>query len=549
MRLFMLFYLIIILISYHSNKKYYTDLLNDLENQLDQYPEMVWDSLKRIEPNRLSEPQKAHYYLLEAIATDKNLQNLQKDSTLLIAIQYYKQTKEHYRLSYCQYYLGKYIKKNGKKEDAYNTFKQAEINYNQGSQTDPHLIGLIYYHLSLIQKQQRNLNEAKDYVELSLEQFSNANDTLSIVHALKLLGTIYINKREYDLAEEKLQEAVRLVSLTENQTRYAIETKASTLNLSGVLYQDKKQYNQALLYFQKCVSLVQQNHLSLPSQYYNNISETYYYLNCYDSVRYYSRKTIQIADREKNYINKLNGYKLLFNTEEKNGNYKEACLLKTKFNIIKDSMNAQTSKRIVLELEKKYNITEKQKELLRAENNNLRAYAIISVILFGIFIIGFPFYNRHRKLKLKYQQLSEEVKHTEWGFLVTKEFIHENHVAYDELEKLLNRYCIHHLNSELYNKFQDAFIQQKANYSERLFTRLTNFDGNFIKKFQKQFSGLSSDELLMSAMIKHQWKVSDMMAIFHVSADAIRKRKARLANKLSSKLKTDILLEEYLQNF
>lgn len=549
MRLFMLFYLIIILISCHSNKKYYTDLLNDLENQLDQYPEMVWDSLKRIEPNRLSEPQKAHYYLLEAIATDKNLQNLQKDSILLIAIQYYKQTKEHYRLSYCQYYLGKYIKKNGKKEDAYNTFKQAEINYNQGSQTDPHLIGLIYYHLSLIQKQQRNLNEAKDYVELSLEQFSNANDTLSIVHALKLLGTIYINKREYDLAEEKLQEAVRLVSLTENQTRYAIETKASTLNLSGVLYQDKKQYNQALLYFQKCVSLVQQNHLSLPSQYYNNISETYYYLNCYDSVRYYSRKAIQIADREKNYINKLNGYKLLFNTEEKNGNYKEACLLKTKFNTIKDSMNAQTSKRIVLELEKKYNITEKQKELLRAENNNLRAYAIISVILFGIFIIGFPFYNRHRKLKLKYQQLSEEVKHTEWGFLVTKEFIHENHVAYDELEKLLNRYCIHHLNSELYNKFQDAFIQQKANYSERLFTRLTNFDGNFIKKFQKQFSGLSSDELLMSAMIKHQWKVSDMMAIFHVSADAIRKRKARLANKLSSKLKTDILLEEYLQNF
>lgn len=549
MRLFMLFYLIIILISCQSNKKYYTDLLNDLENQLDQYPEMVGDSLKSIEPNRLSEPQKAHYYLLEAIATDKNLQNLQKDSTLLIAIQYYKQTKEYYRLSYCQYYLGKYIKKNGKKEDAYNMFKQAETNYNQGSQADPHLIGLIYYHLSLIQKQQRNLNEANDYVLSSLHEFSTINDTLSIVHALKLLGTIYINKKEYDLAEEKLQEAVRLISLVGSKTRYVIETKASTLNLLGLLYRYKKKFDTAFLYFQKCLFLFEKYDIETPSQYYYNAIMTFSYLNLSDSVKYYCYKMIDAAQEEDNYFNQINGYRILFDTEEKNGNYKEACLLKTKFNTIKDSMNAQTSKRIVLELEKKYNITEKQKELLRAENNNLRAYAIISVILFGIFIIGFPFYNRHRKLKLKYQQLSEEVKHTEWGFLVTKEFIHENHVAYDELEKLLNRYCIHHLNSELYNKFQDAFIQQKANYSERLFTRLTNFDGNFIKKFQKQFSGLSSDELLMSAMIKHQWKVSDMMAIFHVSADAIRKRKARLANKLSSKLKTDILLEEYLQNF
>lgn len=139
------------------------------------------------------------------------------------------------------------------------------------------------------------------------------------------------------------------------------------------------------------------------------------------------------------------------------------------------------------------------------------------------------------------------VKHTEWGFLVTKEFITENHIAYDELERMLNREKgMNNINVELYNKFHDALIQQKANYSGRLFDRLTNFDGNFGTKFQQLFPDFSTDELLMATMLHHQWKISDMTTIFHVSLDALRKRKARLAHKISAKLNREIDLDDYL---
>ena len=129
---------------------------------------------------------------------------------------------------------------------------------------------------------------------------------------------------------------------------------------------------------------------------------------------------------------------------------------------------------------------------------------------------------------------------------MTKELITANNLVYDELERILNRYRVGNVNSEIYNRFQDAFTRQKANYSSRLLAILTDFDQAFIEKFQERFPQLSSDDTLMAAMVRHHWKVTDIAAVFHVSSEAIRKRKSRLAKKISTKLKTCIILDEYL---
>lgn len=87
---------------------------------------------------------------------------------------------------------------------------------------------------------------------------------------------------------------------------------------------------------------------------------------------------------------------------------------------------------------------------------------------------------------------------------MTKEFITENHIAYDELERLLNREkSLHHLSSESYKRLYEALIQQKANSSGRLIYRLTNFDGNFSIRFQRWFPECNTDELLLASMIHH----------------------------------------------
>ena len=152
---------------------------------------------------------------------------------------------------------------------------------------------------------------------------------------------------------------------------------------------------------------------------------------------------------------------------------------------------------------------------------------LIIICLFTFSLISLFLYFRHRKLKVQY----------------------ENHIAYDELERLLNREkSLHHLSSESYKRLYEALIQQKANSSGRLIYRLTNFDGNFSIRFQRMFPECNTDELLLASMIHHQWRMTDMTTIFHASPEALRKRKNRLAHKISTKLQKEIDLDEFLKN-
>lgn len=178
---------------------------------------------------------------------------------------------------------------------------------------------------------------------------------------------------------------------------------------------------------------------------------------------------------------------------------------------------------------------------------NAKIYFLFGGIILLLSSGGTILYYRNKQLKLQYLKLSETIKHTEWGFLVTKEFITENHIAYDELERILNREKgINNINAELYNRLHDVLSQQKANYSGHLLHRLTHLDGNFGAKFQKLFPDFSTDDFLLASMIHHQWKVTDMTTIFHISPDAVRKRKNRLNQKISTRMKREIDLDEFL---
>lgn len=531
------------------NNNQYSSYLKQLDSQLDENPKMVLDSLKKLDPQKMDANQQAYYYLLNASAKDKNYILLGNDSTLRVSLEHFRDHNDHYNLARCQYYLGRDAERKQQTRTAYELFKQAETNFKLSKEKDPHLLGLIYYHLGRILKQQNNPSEAQISMDKSYDIFIGERDTISAVNVLKFKGTLDIVENNYIKAQETLYRCLELLSLISNPNQKVYETRNSVLSVISLSYIKIDSLEKALEYAKKSLSLYKNSKTTVPSQYYWNVVWTYYELNQLDSAKVYCDKMLSIARKENNIMNLSNGYKILSNIQEKEGNYKKACELKNYFNKLKDQLNKTRNENDILELEKKYNESETKRLLLRAENNNLKAGAIIAFIIFIILIISFPLYYRHKKLQYKFDKLSEEVKHTEWGFLVTKEFITENHIAYDELERILNREkSLKNITIDLYNKIHDALIEQKANYSGRLFDRLTNFDGQFGTKFQQLFPDFSTDELLMASMIHHRWKLTDMTTIFHSSLDAIRKRKTRLANKISAKLKKPIDLDEYLTN-
>lgn len=531
-----------------SNSQY-TNQLKSLDSKLEQYPEMVWDSLKKLDPKKFNSAQQAYYYLLSASATDKNLVYLDNDSTIRVALEYYQDQKDNYNLARCQYYMGKYVQKRKKIKEAYEFYKQAELNFQQSEGENPHILGLIHYQIGLIQKQQINLAEAEVSSQKAFEIFVENQDTISSAYALRLKGSTQIDSKKLKEAEENLSKSLEIILTVKNKSKNYYEAKSAILSAFSLLYRKTKNLQLSLEFNEKYLAAYfEQNH-EIPSLYYNNILNIFNAQQEFDSAKYYCDLIIKTAEKEKNTFNLMNGYKASAFFEAKKGNYKQAYLYKEFFNKLKDSLSDVKNSNNILELENEFRRVESQKKLLKAENNNLRAYAIFTVILFGLLIIGVPLYSRHKRLKLKYHRLSEAVKHTEWGFLVTKEFITENHIAYDELERMLNREkSLNNINVESYNRLREALIQQKANYSGHLFDRLTSFDGTFGTKFQQSFPEFSTDELLMASMVHHQWKITDMTTIFHVSVEAIRKRKARLAHKISMKLKKEIDIDDYLTN-
>lgn len=526
----------------------YNAQLKKLDNLVDKEVEYVIDSLQKMDISQFNEEEKAHYYLLQVCSADKKLICLTQDSTLQIAKQYYQGIKDYYNLARVQYYLAKYMVQQGDKEAAYDLFKQAEMTISQDSNKYVHLEGLIYYQLARLQYQQVNFQNSIEYCNKSFDKFIEVKDTISSVHSLKLLGQIYTNTKKYNEAHIVFAQALELINLVGNQKERKIcEVKATILNAIGIVYRKNSDIPNALKYGKECIEVFSRSELKIPSEYYYNLLSIFDKLNTTDSIKYYCHKIISVANEEGELISLMNGYKFLAQLKEKQGNYKEACLLKDSFNTYKDKYNTENKSASFIDLEKKYDIARKEKQVLEAENNKLRSYgAIVFITALTVFTVGILFY-KHRKLTIMYNQISEIVRHSEWGLSITKELILENNLAYEELQRILNRCKIRNTDSEVYKQFEEAFKRQKLNYSARLFSTLTDFDKIFIKKMQKRYPNLNPEDIIISAMLRHNWSQNEIAAVFHVSSEAIRKRKARLKQKFLDKTSKDEELDEFLK--
>ena len=534
--------------SCNFNNESHLEQLKALDNIIEDYPTRVLDSLKTIETEKLSKRERAYYHLLFACATDKNYTYMRSDSTLQIAAVYFSDNKDYYNLSRTQYYLAKYLNYIKDPEGAFHALKDAETNFERSNSKDTHIAGQIYYWLGTIQEKQLNYPEAQSYYEKSLNIFSQNNDTLSIVHSLKQLAQIHINQKDYQIAEKLLDQSLEFINSISNQSsKRVIEIKVIILNTQNYYYRKIEDHKNALAIGKQCIATLKKANQNINSGYYWGLVTSYIKCDQPDSAKYYGQQMIEAAQQENNLFNQINSYKLLFKLEEDQGNYKEACALRDKYNELKDEYDKSSKSKALVELEKKYNLAEKEKEVLQIKNKNLWLYLTVLIIAFSASIILLYYSWIHRRLKEKYRELSEKVNKTKWGFAISKALIADNHSAYEELERLLNRHKINLENPKLYDEFQNLAKSQKTDYSSRLFSTLVNIDPNFIKQFQELAPDLTSEEVMLAAMLRHEWSMKDISEVFRLSVDATRKRRNRLETKIRIKINSEQSLEEILK--
>lgn len=517
--------------------------LTQWDKILEDNPQAIADSLTTLDVAKLSKAEKAYYYLLEAAMADKNLNQLENDSTLLIAEKYYSSKKDYYALARTQYYLSKYQED---PQEIYELLKTAEINFEKSSKEDYHILGLIYYWLGQIQYKQINLSEAELYYKKSNQIYSSLKDSLYMVYSLRQLNLIYNKQKKYNLAKENSNHMLEIIKHIDNRNDPQVsELYASILNNKSFLLQNTGNIDSALIISKECISLLEERDLSMKSPYYYRIINIFRQKSKIDSCKYYGLKMKKAAEQENNLFNLANCYKNLSQISKEQEDYKQACVFNSLYNEIKDKLNSNHEKEVLKELEQKYALAEKEKENLRDRNRSLWYFTISLTIALAASIIALYFSWIHRKLKVKNAHLSEEIAKTQWGFALSKELIADNSSAYEKLELLLTK-NIKLIPDKVYYEFENSLKAQKEDYSQRLFSALTNIDNNFIEKLQHKFPELNIDEVMLAYMLRHEWDINDIAQVFRITFEAFKKRKYRLKVKILGNDNNKISLEDYL---
>lgn len=521
----------------------YMEQLTQWDKALENNPETIGDSLATLNVAKLNKAEKAYYYLLEAAVADKNLKQLKNDSTLLISERYYNSKKDYYALARTQYYLSKYQKEPQK---IYELLKTAEINFEKSPKDDYHILGLIYYWLGQIQYRQYNTSEAELYYKKSNQIYSEVKDSLYMIYSLRQLGRIYSNQKSFDLAKKNFAEALNILdNIDDVNSTQITQLYASILINQSLLFQKTGDLDSAFVISKKCISIIEKRNIPIKSSFYFIFIKILKLKGEIDSCKYYGIKMKNAAFKENNLFNLVNCYKTLSQIEEEQKNYQKACEFNSKYNELKDELNSKHEREILKELEQKYALAEKEKENLKDRNKSLWYFTISLTIALTASIVALYFSRIHRKLKVKNAHLSEEIAKTQWGFALSKELIADNSSAYEKLELLLTK-NIKLIPNKVYYEFENSLKAQKEEYSQRLFSALTNIDNNFIEKLQRKFPELNIDEVMLAYMLRHEWDINDIAQVFRISFEAFKKRKYRLKVKILGTDNNKISLEDYL---
>lgn len=537
-------FLIILILSCDAKHPKQMKQLEAWDILIEKQPKSILDSLKTIQSQELNRGERAYFYLLETAAKNKLSANIDNDSTLILAEEYFTSQQDYYNTSRCLYYRAQYLNSENEPERAFQLLKQAEGCFEKSNSEDQWFIGMVYYWAGQIQSRQNNLPEAQAHYQKAIKIFSQTTDTISLIYSLRQSIRISIRQKDYTKARELLDAAFKILASQDNQKDEAIvRVKASILNAENYYYYDKKDYTEALISARECISTLEQQDLFVPSQYYYSIITIFQKLKETDSIKHYSSLMIPIAQKENDLYNQMNGYKFLYKQQEEKGNYKEACKLREEYNNLKDEYGKTNRFDKLVELEKKYNLSQKEKELLQTKNKNLQLIVVTLTIFIIVLVLGFYFKKLYRRLSYQNRQLAGKIEKIKWGFVVSKALISDNSDTYKNLELLLTRYKIGALNPNFYNEMIEVCKMQRIDYTTRLYFTLCNVESEFVKALENY--GLNQEEIVMTVMLLEDLNTKEIADLLRITTEAVRKRKIRLEMKVEIDL--NISLETFLE--
>lgn len=326
--------------------------------------------------------------------------------------------------------------------------------------------------------------------------------------------------------------------------------------MQSTYFQKTGQYTKAIEFEKQILKIMLKtgNKDSLISNHYN-ISKIYRNINKPDSALKYAELSIS-AIRDTIYHLNYFYYLNLALIAEKTENWKlSAEAYKKTYELIDRSIDKNMDTKI-LELEKKYDLTESENVALHFRNRTIILVAVVMLLLFVIIVLvqhsirqkqiktlteerNRALENEKLLLYEKQKNLSEENIRNEQE-LVKKQlilsFFQQISAQNLEIKNLLydlrinsyitkNKTIYNKISSEYDNYNQKSKITETEIFNNESFTKLTGLSGESANKLNKS-------EKLMLLLISLNAGNREMSVLFNTSTESIRSRKLKLKKKL-----------------
>lgn len=251
-----------------------------------------------------------------------------------------------------------------------------------------------YFLLGSIYSKTNKFKESKEAYQKSLSLYASPTDSADIQFNL---GVVYFNQYTENKNKKFLDTATDLIKKSTdlyiqlNDTDKIIVGK----NNLGAFYFSNEKYKEALTVFKTLQSILESKKLldELIINY-NNISNTFEFLQQYDSAIYYINQALDLSEKTGNTSYLKDIYIALSALYEKKGDFKKALYFSRAESMLKDSIYSVEKIKKMEEMNAKYQTSVKEKENLILKEkyakqkiiNWLIASIAFFIVVFTIFI-------------------------------------------------------------------------------------------------------------------------------------------------------------------
>lgn len=538
MRNFSFWFTIAIILLLTASCSRFTDDLNRAEQMLENKPDSALRLLKTIPAHKLFlSADKALYAYLYSRASDKMSINIDSDSLIDIATNYYNEN-DPLRAGYAwlvKVHMAQYNK--NATEQARCLFKAEEFAKRAG---DNKLYALVNYEKANLHFAQCDYKKAIYFFKTATAYFNktglNYHSSVCNFH----IGYSFLRIHKADSALTYFFKSRQDASNLNDKTLVSIILKGI-----GTYYFEKEDFKNALYYY-RLAPLTEINEYDSNKHYL--IADAYIKLGNFDSAKVYMQKVRLISKLSHDY------YRLWQHIYEKTGNSAKAIYYADKVVMATDSLYKQKLQESFDGLEKKYNYQNlqlaNQRLIIRDKQNNV--YLLLCIVLIVGFIATFLLW----RLKVKQQQfitqtylLNQETalfeKEKENSALLTKQL---------ELQSILiSNINMHRQNTVKRpglwkNTSGQIVLDQFEAFHKELTAHINMEYNNFTHRLKEHFPALTDRDLFFCSLLLAKFESGMIATVLDVNIESVNKHRHRLRKKLQVADSTENLVD-FLRNF